>query len=117
MEDNEKQILTLINCCITYVGHVTKVSNKINDLIENCEHYKKLYCLQVQLMSLSQKNKRMYNQILELVQCPDQYQTCQEHYFNENSTIIDLVSKIRSSVKKSSEKSHKSSKSKRKSSS
>ena len=108
MEDNEKQILTLINCRITYVGHVTKVSNKINDLIENCEHYKKLYCLQVQLMSLSQKNKRMYNQILELVQCPDQYQTCQEYYSNENSRIIDLVLKIQSYCEKFSDKSSKS---------
>ena len=67
-------------------------------------------------MSLSGKIKSIHNQILELVQCPDQYQTCQEYYFNENSTIIDLVSKIRSSFKKSSEKSPKSSKSKRSSS-
>ena len=53
MEHTEKQIQTLINSRTTYVGHVTKVSNKINDLIENCEHYKKLDCLQNQLMYLS----------------------------------------------------------------
>ena len=56
MEDSEKQIRTLINSRTAYVGYVTKVSNKINDLIENCEHYKKLGCLQDQLMSLSEKN-------------------------------------------------------------
>ena len=44
MEDREKQIQALINSRTAYVGHVTKVSNKINDLIENCEHYKKLDC-------------------------------------------------------------------------
>ena len=38
--------------------------------------------------------KGIHNQILELVQCPDQYQTCQEYYFNENSRIIDLASNI-----------------------
>ena len=69
MEDTEKQIQTLINSRTTYVGHVTKVSNKINDLIENCEHYKKLDCLQNQLMSLSEKINGIHNQILELVQC------------------------------------------------
>ena len=56
MEDSEKQIRTLINSRTAYVGYVTKVSNKINNLIENCEHYKKLGCLQHQLMSLSEKN-------------------------------------------------------------
>ena len=50
-------------------------------------------------MSLSEKIKSIHNQILELVQCPDQYQTCQEYYFNENSRIIDLVLKIQSYVK------------------
>ena len=44
MEDRKKQIQTFINSRTAYVGHVTKVSNKINDLIENCEHYKKLDC-------------------------------------------------------------------------
>ena len=113
MEDREKQIQTLINSRTAYVGHVTKVSNKINDLIENCEHYKKLDCRQYQLMSLSEKIKSIHNQILELVQCPDQYQTCQEYYFNENSRIIDLVSKIQSYCQKFSEKFSKSSRSKR----
>ena len=113
MEDREKQIHTLINSRTAYVGHVTKVSNKINDLIENCEHYKKLDCLQDQLLSLSEKIKGIHNQILELVQCPDQYQTCQEYYVNENSRIIDLVSKIQSYCQKLSEKSSKSSRSKR----
>ena len=113
MEDREKQIHTLINSRTAYVGHVTKVSNKINDLIENCEHYKKLDCLQDQLLSLSEKIKGIHNQILELVQCPDQYQTCQEYYVNENSRIIDLVSKIQSYCQKFSEKSSKSSRSKR----
>ena len=46
MEDSEKQIQTLINSRTAYVGHVTKVSNKISNLIENCKHYKKLDCLQ-----------------------------------------------------------------------
>ena len=68
MEDSEKQIQTLINSRTTYVGHVTKVSNQINDLIKNCVHYKKLDCLQDQLMSLSEKIKGTHNQILELVQ-------------------------------------------------
>ena len=113
MEDSEKQIHTLINSRTTYVRHVPKVFNKINDLIENCEHYKKLDCLQDQLMSLSEKIKGIHNQILELVQCPDQYQTCQEHYFNENSRIIVLVSKIQSYFEKFSENSSKSSKFKR----
>ena len=96
MEDREKQIQTLINSRTACVGHATKVSNKINDLIENCEHHKKLDCLQDQLTSLSEKIKGVHNQLLELVQRPDQYQTCQEYYFNENSRIIDLVSKTQS---------------------
>ena len=58
----------------------------------NCEDYKKLDGILEQLMSLSEKNKGTHNQILDLVQCPDQYQTSQEYYFNENSIIIDLVS-------------------------
>ena len=58
----------------------------------NCEDYKKLDGIREQLMSLSEKNKGTHNQILDLVQCPDQYQTSQEYYFNENSIIIDLVS-------------------------
>ena len=45
-------------------------------------------------MSLSEKIKGIHNQILELGQCPDQYQTCQEYYFDENSRTLDLVSKI-----------------------
>ena len=51
----------------------------VNDLIDSCEHYKKLDCLQDQLMSLSEKIKGIHNQILEFVQYPDQYQTCQEY--------------------------------------
>ena len=58
----------------------------------NCEDYKKLDGIREQLMSLSEKNKGTHNQILDLVQCPDQYQISQEYYFNENSIIIDLVS-------------------------
>ena len=58
----------------------------------NCEDYKKLDGIREQVMSLSEKNKGTHNQILDLVQCPDQYQTSQEYYFNENSIIIDLVS-------------------------
>ena len=58
----------------------------------NCEDYKKLDGIREQLMSLSEKNKGTHNQILDLVQCPDQYQTSQEYYFNENSIIIYLVS-------------------------
>ena len=54
--------------------------------------------------------------MLDLVQCPGQYQTCQEYYFNENSRITDLVSKIQSYCEKFSEKSSKSSTSKRSSS-
>ena len=96
MEDKEKQIQTLINSRTAYVCHATKVSNKINDLIENCEHYKKLDCLQDQLTSLSEKIKGVQNQLLELVQRPDQYQTCQKYHFNANSRIIDLVSKTQS---------------------
>ena len=61
-EDKEKQIHTLINSCTAYVGHVNKVSNKINDLIENCKH-KKIDCLQDQLMSLSERIKGIHNQI------------------------------------------------------
>ena len=99
MEDRKKQIQTFINSRTGYVGHVTKVSNKINDLIENCEYYKKLDHLQDQLMTLSEKIKDIHNHTLELVQCPDHYQTCQEYYFNENSRIIDLVLKIQSYVK------------------
>ena len=53
------------------VSHITKVTNKINNFIENCEHYKKLDCLQDQLMSLSEKIKGIHNQILDLVQCSD----------------------------------------------
>ena len=71
MEDWEKQIQTLIYSRTANVSHVTKVTNKINNFIENCEHYKKLDCLQDQLMSLSEKIKGIHNQILELVQCPD----------------------------------------------
>ena len=56
---------------VSYDYDETKVSNKVNDLIDNCEHYKKLDCLQDQLMSLSEKIKGIHNQILELVQCPD----------------------------------------------
>ena len=63
MEDREKQIQKLINSRTSYVGHVNKVSNKVNDLIENCEH-KKLDCLQDQLMSLSEKIKCIHNQLL-----------------------------------------------------
>ena len=63
MEDREKQIQTLTNSCTAYVGHANKVSNKINDLIENCKH-KKLDCLQDQLMSLSEKIKCIHNQLL-----------------------------------------------------
>ena len=92
MEDRKKQIQTFINSRTGYVGHVTKVSNKINDLID-------LLHLQDQLMTLSEKIKDIHNHILELVQCPDHYQTCQEYYFNENSRIIDLVLKIQSYVK------------------
>ena len=62
MEDREKQIQTLTNSCRAYVGHANKVSNKINDLIENFKH-KKLDCLQDQLMSLSEKIKGINNQI------------------------------------------------------
>ena len=51
MEDSEKQIQTFINSCTAHVDHVTKISNNINDLTENCEYYKKLDCLQDQLMS------------------------------------------------------------------
>ena len=87
MEDSEKQIQTLINSRTAYAGHVTKVSNEINDLTENCEHYKKL------------------NFVRSI--------TCQEYYFNENSGIIDLVSKIQSYCEKFTEKFSKSSKSKR----
>ena len=76
MEDREKQIPTQINSRAAHAGHVTKGSSKINDLIENCEHYKKLDCLQDQLTSLSEKIKGVHNQLLELVQRPDQYQTC-----------------------------------------
>ena len=54
--------------------------------------------------------------MLQLVQFPDQYQTCQEYYFHENSRITDLVSKIQSYCEKFSEKSSKSSTSKRSSS-
>ena len=107
MEYRKKQIQTMINNCTAYVGHLTKVSNKINVVIENCEHYKKLDCLQDQIMSLSEKIKGIHNQILELVQCPDQYQTWQEYYFDENSRILDLVSKIQSSCEGFSEKSSK----------
>ena len=56
-------------------------------------------------MFLSEKIKGIHNQIPELVQCPDQNQTCQEYYFNENSRIIDLVSKIQSYHANFSEKS------------
>ena len=56
-------------------------------------------------MFLSEKIKGIHNQIPELVQCPDQYQTCQEYYFNENSRIIDLVSKIQSNCENFCEKS------------
>ena len=66
-------IIELINSRTAYVGHVTKVSDKINHLIENCEHYKKLDCLQDQIMSLSETIKDIHNQILELVHFPDQY--------------------------------------------
>ena len=45
MEESEKEIQALINDGTAYVDHVTKVSKKINDLIENGEHYKKLDCL------------------------------------------------------------------------
>ena len=55
MEDREKQIQKLINSRTSYVGHGNKVFYKINDLIENCEHYKKLDCLQDQLMSVPEK--------------------------------------------------------------
>ena len=106
----------MINSRTSYVGHVNKVSFKINDLIENCEHYKKLDCLQDQLMSVPEKIKCIHNELLDLVQCPDQYQTCQEYYFNEISWIIDLVSKIQSYCEKLSEKSSKPSRSKRSSS-
>ena len=99
MGDSEKQIQTLINSRTAKVGHVTKVSNKINNLIGNCEHYKKLDCLQDQLLSLSEKIKGIHNQILDLVQCPDQYQTCQEYYFNEDFRIIDLYRKSNDTVK------------------
>ena len=68
----------MINSCTAYVGYLTNVSNKINVIIENCEHYKKFDCLQDKLMSLSEKIKGIHNQVLELVQCPDQYQICQE---------------------------------------
>ena len=54
----------MINSCTAYVGHLTKVSNKINVITENCEHYKKLDCLQDQLMSLSEKIKCIHNQLL-----------------------------------------------------
>ena len=68
MEDRKKQIQTLINSRTAYVGHGTKVSNKINNLIENCDLYKKLDCLQDQSMSPSEKIKGIHNQILELIQ-------------------------------------------------
>ena len=97
MEEREKEIQTMINSCAAYVGHLTKVSNNIKIIIENRQHYKKLDCLQHQLMSLSEKTKGIHNQILEPVQCPDQYQTCHEFYFYENFRILDLVSKIQSS--------------------
>ena len=64
---------------ISYDYDETKVSNKVNDLIDSCEHYKKLDCLQDQLMSLSEKIKGIHNQILEFVHYPDQHQTCQEY--------------------------------------
>ena len=96
MEDSEKQIQTSINSRTAYDRQITKVSNKINDLIESCEHYKNLHCLQNQLMSLSAKIKGRHDQMLELVQYPDQYQTCQGNYFNKSSKIIDLVLKIQS---------------------
>ena len=68
MEDRKKQIQTLINSRTAYVSHGTTVSNKINNLIENCDLYKKLDCLQDQSMSPSEKIKGIHNQILELIQ-------------------------------------------------
>ena len=47
-------------------------------------------------MSLSAKIKGRHDQMLELVQYPDQYQTYQGNYFNKSSKIIDLVLKIQS---------------------
>ena len=71
MEDREKQIQTLINSRTAYVGHVTNVSNKINNRIQNFEHYKKLDSLQDRLMSLTEKIIGIYNKIFEFLQCPD----------------------------------------------
>ena len=45
-------------------------------------------------MSISKKLKGIQIKLLEIIKCPDKCQVCQEKYFEKNSQIVPLMSKV-----------------------
>ena len=86
----EEQLLYLKNSRKAFIGHVTRLINKIHGAIGNGENTEKVLCLTEQLNVIFEKLKGTIFNFIELSPSPEEIENANEILCEQNSRVIKI---------------------------
>ena len=86
----EAQLPPLKNSRKAFIGHVTRLINKIHEAKENLENTEKVLCLTEQLNVIFEKLKGTIFNFIELSLSPEEIENANEILCEQNSRVIEI---------------------------
>ena len=86
----EEQLPSLKNSRKAFIGHVTRLINKIHEAKENLENTEKALCLTEQLNVIFEKLKGTIFNFIELSPSPEEIENANEILCEQNSRVIKI---------------------------
>ena len=86
----EEQFSPLKNCRKAFIGHATRLINKILEAIENLENTEKVLFLTEQLNVIFEKLKGAIFNFIELSSSPEETENANEILCEQNSRVIEI---------------------------
>ena len=87
-------VLSLKRSRSAYIGHITKLINKINEGIENSENFLTIKCLREQLLVMLDKLKITINKFISVVEDPVEIEHANEIHSEQTTRFIEISQKI-----------------------
>ena len=93
-ESFTEKLLNLRKSRSAFIGHITRLINKLNEKLSSNDNIKTIKCLEEQLYKILEKLKKVNDEYIRIALNPDDMETLSEIYFEQHSRVTLISQSI-----------------------
>ena len=93
-ESFAEKLLNLCKSRSAFIGHITRLINKLNEKLSSNDNIKTIKCLEEQLYQILEKLKKVNDEYISIALNPDDIETSSEIYFEQHSRVTLISQSI-----------------------